>query len=186
MAPSTAKIKVGNEELVVPVPDSPAVLPSELQSKWRSAYIDAYKRAAEDNSRPASDRPQYALQEANRILRVPPVETEDDARKLASWQVIQRGERVVNGRKVFFVVTIEGRKHSFDVGPAKSEKVAAPAGGGANGTARPTTPPAARQPGERSERSDRWAAAGSHFRVRPPGQLPSHRHRARTPCPEHP
>lgn len=112
------KVKVSGNEIEFEVPAAPEVLPSQLKSKWRSDYIDAYKRAAEDGSLSESDRKQQALREANRVLRVPEVEKYDDAMALKEFQVARRED--VGG--TLKVVTIDGKKYSFPVPPEKQTK----------------------------------------------------------------
>jgi hypothetical protein len=126
----TVKIDVNGEKLTVQVPSAPAVLPNDLKGKWEEAYIGAFKEAAEDQSRGESERYQFALREANRVLKVGDLpKNYEEAVAFPAWKAHSREEveiTVASGKdslkkKVLKLVTIDGRKASFDV-PSKAEK----------------------------------------------------------------
>jgi hypothetical protein len=108
------------EKQTITIPEAPALLPSSVKAEWRRAYASESQRLAGDDSLSDSDRRQGALREANRLLRVPEVESYQEAQRLAEWQVVHREVR--DGQ--LKVVTIDGHKYSFPV-PAGAERRAA-------------------------------------------------------------
>lgn len=109
----------------IEIPNPPAILPSTLQKKWREDYAAAFRQAELDQSMDLAGRKQYALREANRLLRVPEPTNYSEARALADWQVIERFERQGELRGVM----IDSKKFRFPV-PAPAPP-ARPGGPGA-------------------------------------------------------
>ncbi len=93
-------------------PEAPAILPAELKAKWRSVYAEEFKAAQADHPEDVPAQRQQALREANRLLRVPEIQSAADADRLPKWQVL--ADTTAQG--VRKLVTIDGRKYKFPAG----------------------------------------------------------------------
>jgi hypothetical protein len=101
------------EEVKFEAPEAPAILPDKVKKQWAKAYVDAFRQAQEDSPNDLTTQIQTALREANRTLRVPKLESYEDAMELPEWKVIKR-QAVGTELKV---VTIDGKKYTFPVPP---------------------------------------------------------------------
>jgi hypothetical protein len=94
----------------IKTPTAPKTLPPKLQSEWRKKYVEAFKQAQTDHPDNPVLQEQFALREANRMLRSPEVKSYEDAAALPDHHVISRKEE--DGK--LKVVTADGKKHVFD------------------------------------------------------------------------
>ncbi len=86
-------------------------LPESKQREWRELYAKALKQAKIDHPEDGMEQRAVATREANRIFRVDELRNYREAMALESWQVLhlqQMGDQLK-------VVTIDGKKYSFDV-----------------------------------------------------------------------
>src|SRR5947209_20118110 len=104
------------EKETVLVPEAHPVLPERLQKRWQKTWLEAYNAAKNEENLDEAGRQQLANKEANRLLRVTAPKTHEDALALEDWQVHRKVEK--NGK--LHIVTIDGRKYSFDVPKAKT------------------------------------------------------------------
>lgn len=120
----------GDEKKVV-VPEPPGYLPDELKKKWSAAYAAAHAAASEEQD--AIGRHQAALKEANKVLRIVPPRSYDEAMNLKDHEVAHRkvgrhdyasNSLVDDG--VLRVVTADGKKYQFPV-PKGKQATATPA-----------------------------------------------------------
>lgn len=98
------------------VPSAPDHLSDKAAKQWQSVYSKAFAQAKIDM--PDNPRAQRtaALKAANALLTIPAPQSAEDIDKLQDWQVISRGQRMVNGVAQSYCVTADGRKYSFPVG----------------------------------------------------------------------
>lgn len=100
------------EKVKVEVPQAPPGLPESIKARWAKAYVDAHEQAQVDHPEDSSAQQQYAVKEANKVVRVPRVVSLKDLQALEPWHFVKEPfER--NGKIV--AVTIDGKKFSFDV-----------------------------------------------------------------------
>jgi hypothetical protein len=107
----------------IQVPDAPSMLPAKQKKEWVARYEEAFLEAKEDGSKGDGDCRQFALREANRMLRVPVLKSVDDVKKLEPFHVHHQVEK--NGKLI--IVTIDGKKYSFDAPEKKAATPAIPA-----------------------------------------------------------
>ena len=96
----------------ITAPPAPSYLPKKQASEWQDRYTKAFSDAQTDF--PEDDQTQriYATKEANKLLRVPAPTSAAEVAKLEEHQVIDRGEKQINGVLHVYVVTADGRKYS--------------------------------------------------------------------------
>jgi len=133
-------------------PVFPAHFPEDKKEAWHKSFNEALEQAKVDNPEGAFQH-QAARREANRLLRVPVPKSYADAMKLEKWQILKRetvsAEKLASeGHDVdptagdhIKVVTIDGKKHVFQV-PAGKRGAAAQEGGDGDGKTGSDKPPA--------------------------------------------
>ncbi len=105
-----------DKEVIIPA--APSALPAGLQKKWAATYNSAFLQCkADDENASDGDCHQAARREANRLLKVEAPTSHKEAMALPDWHCHHREEK--DG--VLRVVTIDGKKYSFDV-PKSAEK----------------------------------------------------------------
>jgi hypothetical protein len=109
----------------IKIPAAPRTLPPKLQSDWRKKYVGAYKQSQADYPDNPVLQEQFALREANLMLRSPELKSYQDAVDLQEHQLARTHEgkpaRQETEDGKLKVVTADGKKYSFDV-PAKKKK----------------------------------------------------------------
>jgi len=108
------------EEITTPMP--PKRLPAKEQAAWKKKYVEAFRQAQADNPDNEPQQRQYALREANRMLKVPEPDSYADAMALPEHQLAvmqdEKGKSVparYEKEGKLKVVTSDGKKYSFDV-----------------------------------------------------------------------
>jgi hypothetical protein len=104
----------------ITIPDAPALLPAELQQQWKKTWLKEFKQAQIDHPGDEPEQQSTAARMANRLLSPDEPESYEDAIAMPNWQCMQRIEK--NGK--LWVVTINGKKFSFDI-PASAKSAAA-------------------------------------------------------------
>jgi hypothetical protein len=104
------------------IPAPPSFLPEKEQAAWKKKYEEGFKQAQVDEPEDEAAQHRAALKEANRMLRVPEIESAAHVKSLPKHLFIKNEEK--DG--VLKVVTIDGKKYSFDV-KVKAAVPAAPA-----------------------------------------------------------
>lgn len=89
--------------------------------KWKSDWVKAFKQAVVDFPGDEIAQRTVATREANRMFRVEHPASYGEAVALPARHVIFRGN-TASGK--FGVVTIDGKKHYFDVPAARAEEAA--------------------------------------------------------------
>ena len=104
----------------VVTPNPPAHLSDTAKQQWTQLYVKALAQAPRDS--PDNERAQrtFALKAANQMLAVTPPTDAAGIAALEPWQVLMRGDRVVNSVPTRVCVTTDGRKYSFPIVAPKS------------------------------------------------------------------